>query len=108
MLLRTIRNLFRSLNPAVDRPETLTPLADRDNPQYAALGRLTGHPIRDLSLYERALTHRSVARGEVDSHLVSNERLEFLGDAVLGFVIAEDLHHRFADRDEQSATLNQM
>ncbi len=65
-----------------------------------ALSTLTGVPIRDLSLFERSLTHRSILRGSPDSHLASNERLEFLGDAVLGFVVAEYLYNFFPDKDE--------
>ena len=47
----------------------------------------------DLALFETALTHRS-ASGR------NNERLEFLGDAVLGLISAEYLYERFADADE--------
>src|SRR5579863_4917320 len=47
----------------------------------------------DLTLFETALTHRS-ADGP------NNERLEFLGDAVLGLVTAQHLFERFADADE--------
>lgn len=57
-------------------------------------------PIGELKLYEQALLHRSVLRGEPNSHLLSNERLEFLGDAVLGFVVAEYLFRHFPERDE--------
>jgi ribonuclease-3 len=53
------------------------------------LGRAPGR----IELYRTALTHRS-ARPE------HNERLEFLGDAVLGMVIAEELYRRFPDADE--------
>ncbi|HEY3730945.1 MAG TPA: ribonuclease III [Steroidobacteraceae bacterium] len=49
----------------------------------------------DLALFETALTHRS-ADGP------NNERLEFLGDAVLGLVTAQHLFERFADADEGS------
>lgn len=62
--------------------------------------KLTGIPVGDVSLYERALTHRSILRAHPESHLVSNERLEFLGDAVLGFIVAEQLHDQFPNRDE--------
>jgi len=48
---------------------------------------------RDLNLFEAALTHRSATDD-------NNERLEFLGDAVLGMVIAEELFRRFPDADE--------
>lgn len=53
-----------------------------------------------MALYRQALLHRSVLRGEADTHLQSYERLEFLGDAVLGFVTAEHLYREFPDRDE--------
>lgn len=62
--------------------------------------RLVGMPVQNLPLYEQALTHRSRFRGEADSHLATNERLEFLGDALLGFIIAETLFQRFPDKNE--------
>jgi len=48
-----------------------------------------GHTFKDRDLLRQALTHASV------STVDSNERQEFLGDRVLGLVIAEQLHHRF-------------
>lgn len=45
-----------------------------------------------------ALTHRSFANE--NDHLPDNERLEFLGDAVLGLSVAEQLYHQFPDRPE--------
>lgn len=62
--------------------------------------RLTGVSVRDIFLYQRALTHRSMLRGVSESHLASNERLEFLGDAVLGFIVAEYLYHHFPGENE--------
>lgn len=56
--------------------------------------------VKDLVLYEQALRHRSQLRGRPQSHLYSNERLEFLGDAVLGFVVAEHLYQSFPDKAE--------
>jgi ribonuclease-3 len=58
-----------------------------------ALARALGCRIGRKELYVQALTHRS-ASGE------NNERLEFMGDALLGFVIAEALWERFPDADE--------
>ncbi|HUV05870.1 MAG TPA: ribonuclease III [Armatimonadota bacterium] len=52
----------------------------------------------NLELLRQALTHKSYL-GEV-SHLVSNERLEFLGDAVLGMVVSEHLYARFGEKQE--------
>lgn len=57
------------------------------------LAKKLGLRFNDPSLFKRALTHRSA-----DSR--NNERLEFLGDSVLGFVIAECLYGRFAEADE--------
>ena len=74
------------------------PDADVDR---AYLDALAGRPVKDLSLYERALTHRSLLRNQEDlEQLASNERLEFLGDAVLGCVVAEALYRQFPDEDE--------
>lgn len=54
---------------------------------------LSGYHFQNQSLLEAALTHRSVGR-------YNNERLEFLGDAILGFVIAEVLYERFPQAEE--------
>ena len=64
------------------------------------LERLVGTRIKNLALYEQALKHRSRLRGQPNSHLYSNERLEFLGDAVLGFVVAEYLYVHFPEQPE--------
>lgn len=61
----------------------------------AALALRLGHDFTDLSLLQQALSHRSWC-GEQDN-VPSNERLEFLGDAVLGLVVAGDSYHRFPD-----------
>ena len=73
-----------------------------DEPRLSkeAIEQLVGFRIDDLGLYERAMMHRSVLRGEVPQDLKSNERLEFLGDAVLGFITAEHLFAQFPDKDE--------
>jgi ribonuclease-3 len=56
-----------------------------------AVQQILGYRFKDLALLESALTHASIAQ----SRLASNERLEFLGDAILGLVICEELFHRF-------------
>ena len=64
------------------------------------LARLTkklGYEFNDASLLQQALTHRS-AKG------AHNERLEFLGDSILGFVIAEALFEQFPKHDEGDLT----
>lgn len=66
----------------------------------------TGVGLRfgDESLLQQALTHRSYANEHVDSDLIDNERLEFLGDAVLDFVSADLLFRRFPDALEGDLT----
>jgi ribonuclease III len=56
---------------------------------------LLGAPPQQPALYRAALTHRSAQHD-------NNERLEFLGDAVLGMLIAEELYQRFPEADEGS------
>jgi ribonuclease-3 len=56
--------------------------------------------FRDRRLLELALTHASVARTRIES----NERLEFLGDAILGGIICEALYHRFPEDPEGELT----
>jgi ribonuclease III len=68
--------------------------------EYEALEQALGYRFRDFGTLEHALTHRSHASEDVTGGVADNESLEFLGDAVLGFVIAEILFTRFPDRDE--------
>lgn len=64
----------------------------------AALEQRLGHDFGDPNLLRRAMCHRSwVAEHDGDD---SNERLEFLGDAVLGWVVADLVYRRFGDLDE--------
>jgi ribonuclease-3 len=65
---------------------------------------LVGRSIDDLSLYRRALTHRSLLRVYPEHSLRSNERLEFLGDALLDLFVSEVLYDRFPDKDEGTLT----
>jgi len=58
-----------------------------------------GHRFSDRELLRRALTHASAAPA------LSNERLEFLGDRVLGLVMAETLHARHASESEGALTV---
>ena len=68
--------------------------------EFAALERRIGYSFRDPGLLEHALTHTSRANEDVSGGVIDNESLEFLGDAVLGFAIADVLFRRFPDRDE--------
>jgi ribonuclease-3 len=63
-----------------------------------------GIAFRDLSLLQQALVHRSYLNENPDFALPSNERLEFLGDALLGFVVAEKLYRGFPHLSEGEMT----
>jgi ribonuclease III len=62
------------------------------NGDYSALENSIGYSFRDRQLLEKALTHRSFFHEHPDKAYAYNERLEFLGDSVLGFVIVEYLY----------------
>ena len=62
-----------------------------------------GHVFRDRELFQRALTHKSRVHERLEGEAAStgdNEQLEFLGDAILGFVVSECLVRRFASAPE--------
>jgi len=68
--------------------------------EFSALERRIGYTFRDPGLLEHALTHTSRANEDVSGGVFDNESLEFLGDAVVGFVIADLLFRRFPTHDE--------
>lgn len=63
-----------------------------------------GLTFRDYSLLDRALTHRSYLNENPGEALEDNERLEFLGDAVLDFVVGAYLYNRFPEMREGELT----
>ena len=67
-------------------------------PSYDDLREALGRPELDAELLERALTHRSFAYE--NGGLPTNERLEFLGDSVLGVVVTETLYRAHPDLSE--------
>jgi ribonuclease-3 len=67
-----------------------------------ALEKRLGHTFGDQELLHRAMCHRSWVAESNDNH--SNERLEFLGDAVLGWVIADLVFDRYGDLAEGALT----
>jgi ribonuclease-3 len=74
-------------------------MSDPDPIRHAAEVKL-GHSFRTPALLERALTHASVTEQRVES----NERMEFLGDSVLGLVVAQRIYTRFPDLLEGEMT----
>ena len=63
-----------------------------------------GYKFQDITLLQNALTHSSYANERWHNSLLSNERLEFLGDSILGMVVAAYLYHHFPDRPEGELT----
>jgi ribonuclease-3 len=68
--------------------------------EFEPLQRAIGYRFRDRGLLEHALTHTSRAHEDVSGGVVDNESLEFLGDAVLGFIVADLLFREFPEFDE--------
>ena len=78
--------------------------------EFDALERTIDYRFRDRGLLEHAMTHTSRANEDVSGGVVDNESLEFLGDAVLGFVVADLLFHEFpasteGDKSKMKASL---
>lgn len=63
-----------------------------------------GYQFHNISLLQNALTHSSYANERWHNSLLSNERLEFLGDSILGMLVAEYLFRTFPDRPEGELT----
>ena len=68
------------------------------------LEAVIGYRFRNISLLQNALTHSSYANERWHNSLLSNERLEFLGDSILGMLVAEYLYRNFPDRPEGELT----
>ena len=63
-----------------------------------------GYRFRNITLLQNALAHSSYANERWHDSLKSNERLEFLGDSILGMVVAEHLYRNYPDRPEGELT----
>ena len=86
-VLRKTLNLFKHYSP-------------QERQLVAALKMIIGYKPINLKLFELATIHSSVAQANVQGFKESNERLEYLGDAVLGSVVAEFLFKKFPYKDE--------
>lgn len=101
-------DIHSATNKTITRP---TSFGMPDPAVEGALARQIGIMFNDPKLLRLALTHRSVLHdwllleeGAVDAIMQSNERLEFLGDAVLGAIVAERLYHVDPVADEGTLT----
>lgn len=71
-----------------------------DKELYRALYNILGFYPSNIRIYKLAFSHRSALQPNSNATQMSNERLEYLGDAVLGAIIAEMLFRRFPYKDE--------
>ena len=67
---------------------------------YLVLYRILGFYPQNIQLYEQAFIHRSLSIETEDGKLKNNERLEFLGDAVLNAIVADIIYKKFPNRNE--------
>jgi ribonuclease-3 len=71
---------------------------------WQVLQQTIGIIFRDVSLLQQAFIHSSYINENPNLRLLDNERLEFLGDALLSFIVAEKLYHEFPDFGEGDLT----
>lgn len=67
---------------------------------YFFLRDVLGFYPGNLKLYDLAFVHKSASTTDSQGNFVNNERLEYLGDAILGAIIADFLYNRFPQEDE--------
>ncbi len=67
---------------------------------YSRVKLITGFYPDNITLYKQAFTHKSVAQQNIKGQVLDNERLEFLGDAVLDIVLADYLFRKYPYEDE--------
>ncbi len=81
-----------AMNDSTEEMRPSLPLED--------LEKLLGYRFTDAALLSRALTHRSFVNEHAEENLRNNESLEFLGDAVLGFLVSSRIFQRFPELNE--------
>ena len=86
-----------SIENAIDHVRLLL---RKDKEPYLRLYSIMGFYPHDLSLYRVALMHRSTTSTNRQMRHINNERLEFLGDAILGAVVADIVYERYKDQQE--------
>ena len=83
------------MSDKIDRKQNLS-----DKELRREFKRILGFKPRNIGLYKQALIHKSYAIRKYNDPLKSNERLEFLGDAILDSVIAEHIYFVFSNENE--------
>jgi ribonuclease-3 len=74
------------------------------HPDFSSFEKKIGVTFKDKALLKQAFVHRSYINENKDSGLDHNERLEFLGDAVLELAITDHLYKKYADKTEGDLT----
>jgi ribonuclease-3 len=82
------------------RDDNATSGSVRLGQEFEALERRIGYKFKDPGLLEHALTHRSRVHEDASGGVFDNESMEFLGDSVLGFVVADMLFRQFPQHNE--------
>ena len=72
----------------------------KDKEPYLCFYRMTGFYPRNINIYKQALLHKSSSIKNEKGRLLNNERLEFLGDAILDAVVADIVYKRFEGKRE--------
>lgn len=100
-MIEVIRRLFRSRKVTSVGGKTMPP---KRRKLLEQLEERLGMRFNDLSLLNQALVHRSYLNGKSATRNESNERMEFLGDSVLGLVVNEHLYKRHPGENEGNLT----
>ncbi len=81
-------------------PRVLRPSSGKENGLVVSIKNIFGFTPGNVFLYELAFKHKSASTQVINGYKISNERLEYLGDAVLGAVVADYLFKRFPYKSE--------
>lgn len=77
-----------------------TRISGNDETLSRGIKKITGVTPKDINIYHKAFTHKSMGLKDENGNPISYERLEFLGDAILGSVIAEYIYNKVPHGDE--------
>ncbi|RPJ46450.1 MAG: ribonuclease III [Candidatus Latescibacterota bacterium] len=102
-MLERIKGWFRSSGSPAAPPDTQA-LPPKRREILHQLERKLGVRFKDLGLLNQALLHRSYLNGRSATRVDSNERMEFLGDSVLGLVVNEYLYLKHPEENEGNLT----
>lgn len=72
----------------------------KDRESYFCFYRILGFFPRDIKVYQQALLHKSISMRSEKGRPINNERLEFLGDAILDAIVGDIVYHHFEGRRE--------